>query len=187
MSVQFFGAIDRTKDGKISSEYPAFTFPRQLDNAREEIGMKTRLLQSGSVDPASEGEYRAKLEREQERLDSIEKSTPNLNDVEKDLCAKAYKDLTDGVKGTMPSHSDIHRNFVDAHEEHRRNSTACIKVAGKTAELAEQNGIRVSDGGEMSRKDASRLAKIIGHVIGKNTNMERLRKEGFVGIPRYAR
>ena len=187
MSVEFFGAIDRTRDGKISSEYPAWTFPRQIEMAREQITIKTNALESGSVDRYSEGEYRIIIDREVERLDNIEKSRPTLTNVEKDSCAKAYKDLTAGIQGTMPTYSDMHRNFIDAHEEHRKNSTPCIKVSGKTAELAESNGIRVSGSGEMRRKDASKLAKIIGHAIGENTNMERLRKEGYTGSPRYQR
>ena len=184
MGVTFFGAVDRKIDPttgkeKISSEYPAYTFPQQIENAREDIAQKKRALQTGAVDRESEGEYRLIIEREEKRLDDIERSRPKLSDSDKDNLASAYKDLTKGIAGTMPTYYDIHRNFVNAHEEHRRNSNPCIKVNGKTAELAEHNGIKVSKDGEMSRKEASRLAKIIGHNIGENTNMERLRKEGF--------
>jgi len=187
MSIEFFGAIDRNKDGKITSEYPAYTFPQQIDNAREELAQKSRALQSGSVDRDSEGEYRILIEREEKRLQDIEKSRPILTDAEKDTCAKSYKDLTKGIKDSMPTHNDIHRNFVDAHEENRRNSNPCIKVAEKTAEIAEANGIRVTSDCEMSRKDASKMAKIIGHMIDENTNMERLRRDGYSSAGRPAR
>jgi hypothetical protein len=178
MPIQFFTAIDRNKDGKIKSDYPAWTFPQQIENAKEEIGMKERALQSGSVDRESEGEYKLLLERESKRLEAIENSRPKLDAIQIDLCDKVYKDLKKGIQDSMPSYSDIHMNFVDGHEEHRRNSKPCIKVTGKTAELAQNNSIRVSDKGEMSRKDASKLYKIIGHAIGKDTNVERLRKIG---------
>ena len=184
--IQLFGGIDRAKDGKITSEYPAYTFPQQIDNLKEEIGMKSRLLQSGSVDRESEGEYRILLDRDAKRLEEIENSKPKLTEVEKDICAKSYDDLSKGIKENMPTHNDIYRNFVNAHEENRKNSNPCIKVSGKTAEIADANGIRVTSGGEMSRKDASKLYKILGHITNQNTNVERLRKEGFsnAGRPR---
>jgi len=186
-SIEFFGAIDKSKDGtKITSEYPAYTFPQQIENAKEGLAQKTRALQSGSVDRESEGEYRFLIEREELQLQEIEKSRPVLSDVQLDLCALCYKDLSKGIKDSMPTLYDIQRNFVDAHEENRRNSKPCIEVNAKTAGLAHGNGIRVSEGRKMSRKDASKLWKIIGHVIGQNTNVERLRKEGFskAGRPR---
>ena len=188
---QFFGVIDRKRDHKtgiekISSEYPAWTFHQQLENAREELTQKERALATGSVDRESETEYRILIEREKAQLDAIEESRPNLSDADKDVCAKAYKDLTNGISASMPTLNDMHRNLVNAHEENRRNSKPCIKVSLKTAELAEKNGIKVTSNCEMSRKDASRLAKIIGHAIGEQTNMEYFRKEGWssAGRPR---
>jgi len=41
--IKFFGDIDRSKDGKrITSEYPAYTFPQQIENAKEELAQKSR-------------------------------------------------------------------------------------------------------------------------------------------------
>ena len=189
MSITFYGAVDRKRDketgeNKISSEYPAWTFPQQIENAKEDLAQKERALQTGSVDRGSEGEYRLLIEREKKQLEAIEASRPKLNDVEMDTCDKAYKDISKGVGESMPTLKDMHRNFIDAHEENRRNQNPCIKVSGKTAEIAEQNGIRVTKDCEMSRKDAWKLGKILGHILGKPTNMERLRKEGYSGVGR---
>lgn len=191
MGITFYGAVDRKRDketgeNKISSEYPAWTFPQQVENLKEDLAQKKRALQTGSVDRGSEGEYRLLIEREEKQLEAIEASKPKLTDVEMDMCDTAYKNIEKGVQDSLPTLKDMHRNFIDAHEENRLNQNPCIKVSDKTAEIASNNGIRVTKDCEMSRKDAWKLGKILGHILGKNTNMERLRKEGYsyAGRPR---
>lgn len=174
----FFGEIDRNKDGKVASEYPAWTFPRQIENAKEEIDKKQRALDGGFVDRESEGEYKMAIERETERLTAIENSRPSLDKSEIDLCSKVYKSLVAGIGKTMPTRNDMHHNLIDAHDENRLNTSPSISVSADAAKMAQENEIRISDSGNMSRNDASRLAKILGHILGENTNMERLRRMG---------
>ena len=76
----FFGEIDRNKDGKIASEYPAWTMPRQIANAREEIDKKERALEGGFVERGTEGEYKIQIAREQKTLTAIVESKPRYTD-----------------------------------------------------------------------------------------------------------
>jgi len=180
---QFFGKIDRTKNGKVSSAYPAWYFDNQIEILEESIAKKKHALKGGFVARESEGEYRITIDREQKRLDDIIEGRPKLSDAEKDKCAKAYKHMTQEISRSMYTRSDMMRNFVDAHEENRNNTRPVIKASSDFAEMAEENGIRVTDNGMMARKDVEKLCKIIGRAIGENTNMERLRKDGnFPGM-----
>lgn len=175
---EFFGKVDRTKEGKISSEYPAWYFDRQTELLQESIDQKERALKGGHVPRESEGEYQIIIDREKKRLAEIIDSRPKLSGTDLDKCAKAYKSTIKEISNSMYTRSDSMRGFVDPHDEHKLNSTPCIKVTDVTAEIALQNGIRITDNGHMARKDAERLCKIIGRAIGENTNMERLRKDG---------
>ena len=175
---EFFGVVDRTKEGKISSEYPAWYFDRQVEIAEESIATKERSLKGGFVPRESEGEYRIAIDQEKKKLEQITSSIPKLSEVEKDKCAKAYKNMTNAISSSMYTRSDMMKNLVDAHDEHRLNSRPCIKASAEAAEIAIENGIEVADNGLMARKDAEKLCKIIGRAIGENTNMERLRKDG---------
>ena len=175
---KFFGKIDRTKDGKISSTYPAWYFDRQIETLEEGIAQKKRTLEGGFVERGNEGEYRINIEKEEKRLHDIIEGKPNLSAVEKDKCAKAYDHMAKEISSSMYNRSDMMKGFVDAHEEYRNNSKPCIKATNDFAEMAVENGIKVQDNGLMARKDVEKLCKIIGRAIGKSTNMERLRKDG---------
>ena len=54
---EFFFSVYRTKEGKISSAYPAWYFDRQIENMEESIDQKKRALKGGFVPRESEGEY----------------------------------------------------------------------------------------------------------------------------------
>ena len=182
MAIQFFGAVDRkidlrTGESKITSEYPAWTMPRQIEIMEEGIAQKKRAMDMGFVDRANTGEHQVIIEREEQRLKEIKESKPKLTDQEKDVCAKVYKEVTGDIQKTMPYYYDMQKGHVDAHEQHRINSQPNIKMSDKACEIAKANGIKVSSNGMVSRNAASKLAKLIGHAIGENTNMERLRKD----------
>ena len=174
--IQFFGAVDRNKKGDIASQMPAYTFSRQIELMQEGIDQKKRALELGFVASDNEAEYKQHIARETDRMQEILDSKPRLNDSDRDLCAKTYKELRAGIKETLTTVQDEQRGFVRPHEEHRKNKSACIKITEQTVDMCEANGIPVSDKGEISRDNAVRLQMMIGANIDADTNIERMRK-----------
>ncbi len=72
--VQFFGSVDRknkSKDGAITSEYPAFYFNTQYEELKESKEKQERQIQLGLV-PARDLPYiTAELERSKQRIEEI--------------------------------------------------------------------------------------------------------------------
>lgn len=175
--VQFFGKIDRHKvTGKITSEYPAWTFSRPIEDLKESISRKERELEQGTIPPDKIMEVREEIKKEIQRLNDIEDSKPKLTDKQIDETSKIYKGLNVAIAPSLFTHDEIRKKIADPFEENNRNTKPCIKVSKETIELAEANEIKVTDG-MMTRNGAERLRKIVGKLLGENTNQEYLRKE----------
>lgn len=181
-NIQFFGDVDRQgkKDGEaITSEYPAFYFPIQLDELRETVEKTERNLKLGLV-PASEREYaEADLRRSKERLKKIQNSMPKFNAKEKDALAKVRSDLGDQIGDSMFTRTEMRKGLANAHEEARRMSEPIIKVGG-AGKLFENMGIKPVRG-KVSRNQASKMWKVIGKILEEPTNTEYLRKDSKHG------
>ena len=175
-SIQFFGAVDKTKEGRITSEYPAWTFPRQIENFDEEILRKERALESGIVPRDNIHEHMVALDRDKARRDEIVNSKPSLSSKQKDTCAKIYSEVGTLISDSMSSYSDMQRLRRDAHKEYGINNTPSIKLPPEAAKVAHDNGIKITNDRMISREGASRLWKLCGHAIEKETNVEYLRK-----------
>lgn len=170
--IQFFGKVDRNKEGKIASEVPAWTMETHLDDLTEGIERKERTIQRGEV-PQSELPFAvAELEKSKARYDAIMESKPKFAPKDKDIIAKEYKRLGDEIKDSMFSDSDMRSGKADPHEEARRMVNPIITV---NPALAAACGIKIQNG-RMSRNDAVRMYKIIGKSLGDNGNAERLRR-----------
>ena len=180
--IQFFGSVDRkgkTKDGAITSEYPAFYFHTQYEELKEETEKQERQIELGLV-PASELPYaKAEVERNIKRLEDIVKANPNLTGPQKDAIHGVYKDLAEQISDSMYTRTDMKKGLVDAHEEARRMSQPIISIKGKE-KFFHNMGIKATSG-KISRNQASKAYKIIGKVLGENTNTEHLRRDRKTG------
>ena len=180
--INFFGSVDRkgkTKDGAITSEYPAFYFHTQYEELKEETEKQERQIELGLV-PASELPYaKAEVERNIKRLEDIVKANPNLTGPQKDAIHDVYKDLAAQISDSMYTRTDMKKGLVDAHEEARRMSQPIISIKGKE-KFFHNMGIKAT-GGKISRNQASKAYKIIGKVLGENTNTEHLRRDRKTG------
>ena len=105
-------------------------------------------------------------------MDKISSSRPKLKGKDKDDIAKGYKELGGQIAESMFTLSDMKRGTASAHEEARRMVKPIISVDPK---LAASCGVNTKDG-MVSRNDASKIYKIMGKLIGDNTNIEVLRK-----------
>ena len=180
--INFFGSVDRKgkrEDGAVTSEYPAFYFHTQYDELKENTEKAERQIELGLI-PASELPYaKAQVKRNRERMEDIQKSNPKLSGPQKDEVYSVYKDLADQISDSMYTRSDMKKGLVDAHEEARRMSEPIIAIPGKE-KFFHNMGIKAI-GGKISRNDASRAYKIMGKVLGENTNTEHLRRDRKTG------
>lgn len=171
--LEFFGKVDRDRDGRVGSTFPAWYFDSKIDTMKEGIQRKEQALSRGDVPADFVYQAREDLKRDQERLSEIESSKPNLSDSQIDSLSKNYKDLSSSIKEAMFTREEMQRGFADAHEEARRMVKPCIKV---DTELARRCGVTNVVNGMVSRNDADKMFKIAGKVLGEETNVERLRR-----------
>lgn len=181
-SINFFGKADRKGkniDGMITSPYPAFYFRTQLDELIEDTDRKERHLEKGLI-PATEIPFaKAEIKRNRKRIDEIKEAHPRLKPAEKDEVYKAYKELEGLIADAMFTRSEMKKGLADAHEEARRMTEPIIDVKGKEKFLHNM-GITAQNG-KISRNNAERAYKIMGRVLGENTNTERLRRDRKTG------
>lgn len=170
--LEFFGKVDRDRDGNIGSTLPAWYFDSQVDTMKETIQRREAALERGDIPADYVYQTREDLKRDKERLDNIESSRPVLDEKRSDALGKAYKELSSDIKESMFTRDDMQRGFADAHEEARRMTKPCINI---DPELARKCGVNAK-GGMISRNDATKIFKIVGKALGEETNVERLRK-----------
>jgi len=177
-SVQFFGSVDRKDrkpDGRIVSEYPAFYFTTHIDDLEERLASNKRAIASGLINPQAIPELRAEIEKDSVRLAEINKSHIKLTGKDKDEAANLYKELGDKIQDSMFSRSEMMKGLANPHDELNRRITPTIPV-GKHGEVFKNMGITPVKG-KVSRTQAARVFKILGKVLGENTNIEHLRRD----------
>lgn len=171
----FFGAVDRNYKGRVCSEFPAWMLPIHREKLSEEINSLKRRLRSGEVDEYdARTSLKEEIERNEVRLQEIDASRPNISAAMKDKISKQYEELSKSISASMFTRYEQDHNFADAHDEMNRMLKPCIKVDDKLAKAA---NLKLDNDGRVSRNDATKLWKILGHVLDLATNVERLRKQ----------
>lgn len=182
--MKIFGEVDKTKEGKTKSEYPAWYYNQQKDDLEESVRHKKSMLDQDLV-PASERNItRERLKQESTRLDQIEASSPRFTEKEIDDVNKMVKTSGGVNSGTlsikiadlMYRRSELERGTTDAHEEARRNINPCVKLDEKEIDFAKACEIPISPEGKVTLKGASKMWKIGRRIVGDISNTEVLRK-----------
>ena len=170
--VEFFGKIDKDRDGNIGSTVPSWYFDNKIETMKENISQRQRAIERGDIPPDHIYQTREDLKKEQERLSEIESSKPNFSESQRDYISKNYKELSGSIRESLFTRDDMQRGFADPHEEARRMTKPCIKVDPELARKCGKNPVN----GMLSRNDAAEIFKIMGKSLGEETNVERLRK-----------
>ena len=182
-SVQFFGAVDRKDrraDGAICSEYPAFYFDVHLNDLKESIASKERMIKAGLVHPTEMPFAQAELAKEKTRLAEINNARVVLKGKDKDEAWALYKELGTQIQDSMPTRTDMMKGLASPHDEVKKSHLEpFINVKGNEKVFA-QIGVKTV-GGKVTRNQAARMYKILGKALGENTNTERLRKDHSYG------
>ena len=175
--IEFFGGADRKEgrpDGRITSEYPAWMHKYQMDELKESIERKERELKNNRIPFEHVATAREELAREKEKYAAIKDSVPKLSDKQKDDLHGQYKDLAKNISGYLFTRSEMMQGTASAHEEADRMVLPSIEVHPEVARMC---NLQPTKDGRISRNDASKAFKIIGHILGEPTNVETLRKD----------
>ena len=175
-SVEFFGAADRGKSGKLTSMMPGWCFPNAISELELSINQREKALEMGVI-PRDKISYEEnKLKRDKKRKMEILNAKPTLSAGQKDELSKLYELMKGQIRDSMFSRSDMKKGLADPHEEARRMKTPGISVQGFEA-VAKKMGIPVPRSGKISRDEASRIYKMSGRLLGEQTNTEHLRRD----------
>lgn len=172
--MEFFGSLDKSRDGRIVSHMPAWYNERQVEELREEIGRTLRALDRGEVPDSHVPKAKADLEALQRKLQDITGQKPKVGDNERNLLWKYYKALGGLIEATLFSYDEMQLGRVDPHEEARRMKDPIIALDKELVELAESCGVKPQKN-MVSRDQAAKMFKICGKLLGEPTNTESLR------------
>jgi hypothetical protein len=169
---EFFGTVDKNKQGKIGSVYPAWGMDVHLDELTESIERAKREIERGAVPPTEIAFARENLAKDKKRLDEIMGSKPKFEGKKLEDVAKEYKSLKSKIKLSLFTRSEMQMGTANPHEEARRMSEPCISV---NAEIAKGCNVNVGVNSMVNRNDASKVFKILGKYLNEETNVETLR------------
>ena len=175
-ALKLFGEIDRQRDGRISSEYPAWMNTVQVRNLGREITRIETALRRGHIPHDRVWNEKETLEMLKVKLHKIEESKPHLSDREKDRMDKLYKAMSKEISALMPTRSMNERGLVNSHDEVKLMTEPCIAVPSDLHDIVMEAGVSMI-GGKLSRNAATKVFKIAGHLLEKPTNVEWLRKD----------
>jgi len=172
--IQFFGNVDKTKDGAVASEMPAWFFDVQMEKLTEDISRKERQIERGQVPPDHVFMVKNEIEGLKKKVTEIQMSKPTLKGGQKDMVYKEYQGLQQQLADSMPTIREDRRGFVNPRDELKRMKTPHIGISEKMAEAC---GVKTTKG-KISGDQAAKCYKMMGKILGENTNVERIRREG---------
>lgn len=176
---QFFGEVDYNKNGRISSQYPAWAFRHLINELVNDITDLEKQMKDYSIDPETRGKLLSRLQIRQERLTKIRDSFPKVDkDKVYSIVGGENENGTLGQKiaDSMFTRTDMMKGIADAHEEDRRMHEPVIKLEGKEIDMAKGCNVRINGEGKVSRNDAVKVWKIGRKYLGEVSNVEVLRK-----------
>lgn len=177
--IKVFSEIDyaEVKGKKIlGSEYPAWYNEAMIDEIREGIRTDELSLEKGMVKQDRRHDVRERIKKNQERLESILESSPDLDDKQKDYVHKVRTELGKEISRMMFTRSQMQKGLADSHTEARRMKDPSIPVAGAIHDMAKACNVPITNG-KISRSGAEKVWKICSRKLGEISNTELLRKD----------
>jgi hypothetical protein len=173
--LKFFGEGDKGKNGKIASEYPAWTFKAQIEELEENVSKMEGRVARGIV-PTSELPYATKaIQREKDKLDRINESHGEVKGHE-DTLDKCQKELGGIIREAMYTRTDGEKGLADPHEVADRWSKPCISLPQDARALAAKANIPMTSDGKVTQIGAEKLWKLCRAGLGESANTEILRR-----------
>ena len=173
--IQFFGEVDLSKEGRIISDMPAWYFDVHIADLEEGVAKKERALKRGTVKADQVPMLREQIKAEREKLEQIERSRPNLNTMQENMCNKVYQNLERQIKDSMPTRKQAKDGLVNPQHELKRLKD--VKHITINPEVAAACGVHAHRG-KINGDEANKCYQILGRALDRNTNVEALRKDG---------
>jgi hypothetical protein len=172
-----FGSIDKNRDNKIASEWPAWMQERNVDNLREEINQIEVGIKSGRIVDSDIHENRVRKAKLESKLEAIMKSKPNPDVAEKDMLYKYYRTFGAKISESMFTRSDMNFGLAPAHEEAKRMKLPCITLDPDECNIALSCNVTPDKKRMVSRDQASKVFKLLGKILDEPANVEHLRQD----------
>lgn len=177
MAIKVFGDVDKNKDGKNASEFPAWYFRAQKEELENDIARNRTALERGYVTADRVDQIKKILKQDEEKLDQINESIPKLKEPEKDNLNKVVHAIGKDITSAMFTGTEMKKGTADAYEEARRITEPVIEVRNeKEADWYKSCGIEIKDG-KVSRGEAEKVWKIGRRLLGEISNTEVLRRQ----------
>lgn len=177
--IVFFGEVDLNKDGKITSDMPAWYMRAHIEELEQNIVRKESMLKRGGFEQDQIPVIKAEIEADRDKLKKIENSRPKLAGKNKDRVVRAYESLGKQIGESMPTRKETKDGLVSPYDEMKRLKEKHIKIS---PELAAACGCKPVQG-KITGDEANKCYQIMGRALGENTNVERLRRD--TGVESY--
>jgi len=177
--IKFFGAVDRERNdanGKILSAYPAWYYDEKIDRMKDDIIVRENRIVNGRVPTDRLEEEKNALDERKKRLKGIIQSRPKPVGKERDEVSKFFKHLRDQVINRLPSRSDVLKGTIEIRGEIMWKKKPSIGVEGFVP-MCESLGLTMPERKMISGHQAMLALKVLGKLLGEETNIERLRRD----------
>ena len=121
--IQFFGEVDKTKDGRNASEMPSWFHDVHLEKMEEEVSQKKRMLTQGRVPQDNIFMIQNEIKADEQKILEIKKSKPKLIGGQKDMVYKEYLSVGQQIADAMPTKRDELNGFANPRDELIKNNT----------------------------------------------------------------
>lgn len=170
-----FGNIDRTRDGAVASEYPAWAQVQQMDAFKEHIDQLERGINSGRFSRDEIHNVKAEKAKLESRLDDMMKSKPRPSDSERNMLYKHYKAFGAKIQASMFTRSDMKNGLASPREEAKRMKKPCIALEPDELGIAKSCNVQGDKKNMVSRDAATKVFKLLGKILDEPANVEVLR------------
>ena len=177
--IQFFGGIDKNKQGKVGHAMPTWFFDSKVEELQEKASMIESRLQRGTIRAEDIPHAKEKVMQLKNDIQSIHMSRPELSDKAKDKLSSEYDNLVKQFPDLFPTRADDWKGHANVRQEAQRMKGPCVSVGDPV--LFRKMNIPVQAKGKMiSRDNAVRAFQIMGKLLGKSTDYRDYQREGDV-------
>jgi len=176
------GVLEQSLNSRVTSEYPAWMITGEIENLKEDITREKEQIRLGIIDKGYIGDMKDRVKQKEAKLERILSSKPILRGGDKDTLKRTHDALGNEIRDAQFSGSqmDFSNDLATQEADRMTEPRMDIKsIPGMTPELAKSLSLTVTSEGKCSRTMLEKAYKIIGGLIGENTNTNNLRRENI--------
>ncbi len=176
LDVEFFGPLDRDKNGNISAEYPCWMNSLQIENMEDDVRLDEFFLKQ-SIDPANKAQRQASLDDKRKKLREINQCMPILKGEVRAKAEQARTELADKVAEAYFNTSEMAKGGANTvMQEAKRMTEFMVGISPQTAAFAVKCNVPFTKDYKVMRPGAEKMYQIISRALGEDPDLEALRK-----------